>query len=133
MTGSTITPTTTLSDKLDFVTYHHLLTQVPVKLDFEEWNTGTWNMNTGFPDASVLLRCDSTGDLYPVTALSPIPNAFLLGKHVRLSFVSSNTMWSALVLTLFTQMCGHHPFRAFQVVYAPQALNRKKALVQSEN
>ncbi|GJV63651.1 ribonuclease H-like domain-containing protein, partial [Tanacetum coccineum] len=82
----------------------------------------------------VLLRCDSTGDLYPITAPSPIPHAFLvsqhtwhqplghpgsevlhrlvssnsiscnkekppvlchacqLGKHVRLPFVSSNTV-----------------------------------------
>ncbi|GKA70177.1 ribonuclease H-like domain-containing protein [Tanacetum coccineum] len=85
----------------------------------------------------VLLRCDSTGDLYPVTAPSPIPHAFLvsqhtwhqrlghpggevlrrlvssnfisynkekppvlchacqLGKHVRLSFVSSSTVISS--------------------------------------
>ncbi|GJS08184.1 ribonuclease H-like domain-containing protein [Tanacetum coccineum] len=85
----------------------------------------------------VLLRCDSMGDLYPVTAPSPIPHAFLvsqhtwhqhlrhlegevlcrlvysnfiscnkekppvlchacqLGKHVRLPFVSSNTVISS--------------------------------------
>ncbi|GJW25439.1 ribonuclease H-like domain-containing protein [Tanacetum coccineum] len=61
----------------------------------------------------VLLRCNSTGDLYPVTAPSPIPHAFLvsqhtwhqrlghpgvkccLGKHVRLPFVSSNTVISS--------------------------------------
>ncbi|GJS94984.1 ribonuclease H-like domain-containing protein [Tanacetum coccineum] len=85
----------------------------------------------------VLLRCDSTGDLYLVTAPSPIPHAFLvsqhmwhrrlghpgsdvlrrlvsnnviscnkekppvlchacqLGKHVRLPFVSSNTIASS--------------------------------------
>ncbi|GJW05934.1 ribonuclease H-like domain-containing protein [Tanacetum coccineum] len=42
MTGSTVTPTTTLSDKLALVTHHHLLTRVPVKLDFEEWNYGSW-------------------------------------------------------------------------------------------
>ncbi|GJT40964.1 ribonuclease H-like domain-containing protein [Tanacetum coccineum] len=29
----------------------------------------------------VLLRCDSTGDLYPVTAPSPIPHAFLVSQH----------------------------------------------------
>ncbi|GKC41103.1 hypothetical protein Tco_1058825 [Tanacetum coccineum] len=47
----------------------------------------------------VILRCDSTRDLYPVTAPSPIPqekppalcHACQLGKHVRLPFVSSNT------------------------------------------
>ncbi|GJZ36745.1 ribonuclease H-like domain-containing protein [Tanacetum coccineum] len=87
-----------------------------------------------FMTRRVLLRCDSTGDLYPVTHPSPIPHAFLvsqhtwhkrlghpggdvlrrlvsnnviscnnekppvlchacqLGKHVRLPFVSSNTV-----------------------------------------
>ncbi|GKB70716.1 ribonuclease H-like domain-containing protein [Tanacetum coccineum] len=29
----------------------------------------------------VLLRCDSTGDLYPVTAPSPIPHAFLVSQY----------------------------------------------------
>ncbi|GKE63624.1 ribonuclease H-like domain-containing protein, partial [Tanacetum coccineum] len=29
----------------------------------------------------VLLRCDSIGDLYPVTAPSPIPHAFLVSQH----------------------------------------------------
>nr|GFB29128.1 ribonuclease H-like domain-containing protein [Tanacetum cinerariifolium]GFB29129.1 ribonuclease H-like domain-containing protein [Tanacetum cinerariifolium] len=29
----------------------------------------------------VLLRCDSTGDLYPVTTPSPIPQAFLVSQH----------------------------------------------------
>ncbi|GJR64946.1 ribonuclease H-like domain-containing protein [Tanacetum coccineum] len=31
----------------------------------------------------VLLRCDSTGDLYPVTAPSPIPHVFLVNQHTR--------------------------------------------------
>ncbi|GKD60763.1 hypothetical protein Tco_1298272 [Tanacetum coccineum] len=30
----------------------------------------------------VLLRCDNTGDLYPVTAPSPIPHAFLVSQHI---------------------------------------------------
>ncbi|GJZ05244.1 ribonuclease H-like domain-containing protein [Tanacetum coccineum] len=29
----------------------------------------------------VLFRCDSTGDLYPVTAPSPIPHVFLISQH----------------------------------------------------
>ncbi|GKB93042.1 hypothetical protein Tco_0979179 [Tanacetum coccineum] len=43
MTGSDI-PTTSLSlsDKLLLVTHHHLLTRVPVKLDLEDWNFGSW-------------------------------------------------------------------------------------------
>nr|GFA70510.1 ribonuclease H-like domain-containing protein [Tanacetum cinerariifolium] len=56
-----------------------------------------------FMTRQVLLRCDSMGDLYPVTTPSLIPHVFLekppvlchacqLGKHVRLSFVNSNTV-----------------------------------------
>ncbi|GJV04842.1 ribonuclease H-like domain-containing protein [Tanacetum coccineum] len=41
MTGPT-NATTSLSDKLSLVTHHHLLTRVPVKLDFEDWNYGSW-------------------------------------------------------------------------------------------
>ncbi|GKC40867.1 ribonuclease H-like domain-containing protein [Tanacetum coccineum] len=43
--------------------------------------SGAWNKDTGFHNASELLRCDSTGDLYPVTAPSPIPHAFLVSQH----------------------------------------------------
>nr|GEW43464.1 ribonuclease H-like domain-containing protein [Tanacetum cinerariifolium] len=92
------------------------------------------DLNTDLMTCWVLLRCDSTGDLYSVTAPSHIPHVFLVsqhtwhqrpghpgsevlrrlvsnklnscntekppvlchacqfGKHVRLSFVSSNTM-----------------------------------------
>ncbi|GJZ51058.1 ribonuclease H-like domain-containing protein [Tanacetum coccineum] len=35
-----------------------------------------------FMTRRVLLRCDSTGDLYPVTAPSPIPHAFLVSQHM---------------------------------------------------
>ncbi|GKD79483.1 ribonuclease H-like domain-containing protein [Tanacetum coccineum] len=42
MTRPSVTATTTLSDKLALVTHHHLLTWVPVKLDFDEWNYGSW-------------------------------------------------------------------------------------------
>nr|GEW00729.1 ribonuclease H-like domain-containing protein [Tanacetum cinerariifolium] len=41
------------------------------------------------------LRSDSTGDLYPVATPSLIPYAFLLGKHVRLPFVSFSTVISS--------------------------------------
>ncbi|GJV80206.1 ribonuclease H-like domain-containing protein [Tanacetum coccineum] len=34
-----------------------------------------------FMTRRVLLRCDSTGDLYPVTAPSPIPHAFFVSQH----------------------------------------------------
>nr|GEU62586.1 ribonuclease H-like domain-containing protein [Tanacetum cinerariifolium] len=35
-----------------------------------------------FMTRRVLLRCDSTGDLYPVTHRSPIPRAFLVSQHM---------------------------------------------------
>ncbi|GJY25695.1 ribonuclease H-like domain-containing protein [Tanacetum coccineum] len=35
-----------------------------------------------FMTRRVLLRCDSTGDLYPVTAPSPIPYVFLVSQHM---------------------------------------------------
>ncbi|GKE27158.1 hypothetical protein Tco_1442542, partial [Tanacetum coccineum] len=42
MTGTDITPTVLLSNKLSVVTHHHLLTRVSVKLDLEKWNYGSW-------------------------------------------------------------------------------------------
>ncbi|GJX25893.1 ribonuclease H-like domain-containing protein [Tanacetum coccineum] len=35
-----------------------------------------------FKNHQVLLRCDSMGDLYPVTTPSPIPHAFLTSQHM---------------------------------------------------
>ncbi|GKB25397.1 ribonuclease H-like domain-containing protein [Tanacetum coccineum] len=83
----------------------------------------TWNMDTDnnctvefdafgfsvkdFLTRHILLRCDSSGDLYPVTSPSPTPHALLsmspkksshlchacqLGKHVRLPFTSSDSI-----------------------------------------
>ncbi|GKB35849.1 ribonuclease H-like domain-containing protein [Tanacetum coccineum] len=45
--------------------------------------TGTWNgiWIQDFITRRVLLRCDSTGDLYPVTAPSLIPQLFLVSSH----------------------------------------------------
>nr|GEZ52638.1 ribonuclease H-like domain-containing protein [Tanacetum cinerariifolium] len=43
--------------------------------------TGAWNMDTDFMTRRVLLLCDSMGDLYPITAPSPIPHAFLVSHH----------------------------------------------------
>ncbi|GJU84486.1 zinc finger, CCHC-type containing protein [Tanacetum coccineum] len=34
-----------------------------------------------FTTRRVLLRCDSTGDLYPVTSPSPVPQAYLVSQH----------------------------------------------------
>ncbi|GKF74666.1 hybrid signal transduction histidine kinase M, partial [Tanacetum coccineum] len=43
MTGSDIPQNPTpLSEKLSLVTHHHLLTRVPIKLDLDNWNYGSW-------------------------------------------------------------------------------------------
>nr|GEW18727.1 ribonuclease H-like domain-containing protein [Tanacetum cinerariifolium] len=43
MIGLDVTTTTTLlSDKLSLVTHHQLLTRVPVKVDLDNWNYGSW-------------------------------------------------------------------------------------------
>ncbi|GJR99235.1 hypothetical protein Tco_0315744 [Tanacetum coccineum] len=42
MTGADSPTTTLLSDKLSYVMHRHLLTRVPVKLDLENWNYGSW-------------------------------------------------------------------------------------------
>ncbi|GJT13083.1 hypothetical protein Tco_0860125 [Tanacetum coccineum] len=108
MTGPDVTVTTLLSNKLSLVTHHHLLTRVPVKLDLDNWNYGSWefffyqlcysyefvrdnNCTIEFDEFGfsvkdfmtrwVLLRCDSTGDLYPVMAPSLIPHVFLVSQY----------------------------------------------------
>ncbi|GJS15252.1 ribonuclease H-like domain-containing protein [Tanacetum coccineum] len=81
----------------------------------------TWNVDTvkDFLTRHILLRCDSAGDLYPVTSPSSTPHALLsvspstwhqrlrhpgeeLGKHVRLPFSSSNSI----------------VFRSFEIVHS---------------
>nr|GEU75806.1 ribonuclease H-like domain-containing protein [Tanacetum cinerariifolium] len=66
----------------------------------QDFSNGAWNMDSGvsshlnnsfsslseifntyFMMRRVLLRCNSTGDLYPVTTLSPIPYVFLVSQH----------------------------------------------------
>lgn len=42
MTGSQNTHIVPLSEKLSAITHHHLLTRVPVKLDLDNWNYGSW-------------------------------------------------------------------------------------------
>ncbi|GKB62154.1 ribonuclease H-like domain-containing protein [Tanacetum coccineum] len=78
-----------------------LLPQAFNTMTLRDPTDANWNMDTGAitgTPSKFLLRCDSTGDLYPVTSLS-YPQAFLvgqqtwhqrlghpLGKHVRLPF-----------------------------------------------
>nr|GEU39158.1 reverse transcriptase domain-containing protein [Tanacetum cinerariifolium] len=47
----------------------------------ENFNTCMYPSISDFMTRRVLLSCDSTGDLYPVTAPSPIPHAFLVNQH----------------------------------------------------
>ncbi|GJX95141.1 putative reverse transcriptase domain-containing protein [Tanacetum coccineum] len=54
--------------------------QVDDKLNFIEEPVEIMDRED-FLTRRVLLRCDSTGDLYPVTAPSPIPQAFLVSQH----------------------------------------------------
>nr|GEU57346.1 ribonuclease H-like domain-containing protein [Tanacetum cinerariifolium] len=120
--------------------------QAPPSPTGQDLTTSAWNMDTDFMTRRVLLRCDSTGDLYPITAPSPIPHAFLvsqhtwhqrlghsgrdvlrrivfnnvifcnkekplvffhdcqLGKHVRLPFVSSNTVVTSCFDTIHSDV-----------------------------
>ncbi|GJS48544.1 ribonuclease H-like domain-containing protein [Tanacetum coccineum] len=59
---SLLSQATTLPHAFNAVTLHDL-------------TYGAWNMDT------VLLRCDSTRDLYPVTAPSPILHVFVVSQH----------------------------------------------------
>ncbi|GJY82051.1 ribonuclease H-like domain-containing protein [Tanacetum coccineum] len=151
-------------------------------------SSGAWNMDTGanshlnnsitslsivlnsfmYSTVSVLLRCDSTEDLYPVTAHSLIPHAFLvsqhtwhqrlghpgsdvlchlvsnnviscnkekppvlchacqLGKHVRLSFVSSNTIVSSCFDIVHKSKCWTlthtEPYQDHPTEHAPNII-----------
>ncbi|GJZ93660.1 ribonuclease H-like domain-containing protein [Tanacetum coccineum] len=72
----------------------------------QEPASGNWNMDTGasshlndflidFITRRVLLRCDSTGELYPVTKPSTIPHAFLTSQytwHQRLGYPGSEVL-----------------------------------------
>ncbi|GJW56707.1 ribonuclease H-like domain-containing protein [Tanacetum coccineum] len=108
-TGHSILPTPTKSLHLNnvLITPHIVKNLIYVR-QFVRDNNCTIEFDAfgffvkDFLTCRVLLRCDSTGDLYPVTAPSPIPHAFLVSQHmwhqrlrhpggeVLLRFVSSN-------------------------------------------
>nr|GEV13428.1 ribonuclease H-like domain-containing protein [Tanacetum cinerariifolium] len=115
-TGHSILPTPTRSLYLNnvLITPHIVKNLISVR-QFVHDNNCTIEFDVfgfyvkDFLTRRVLLRCDSRGDLYPVTAPSPITHDFLgshhtwhqrlghpmLGKHVRLPFVSSGTVISS--------------------------------------
>ncbi|GKD27722.1 ribonuclease H-like domain-containing protein [Tanacetum coccineum] len=72
---------TSLSDNFNMYMYPSILVgdrhSIPVT------NTGPFCFSVkDFKNHRVLLRCDSMGDLYPVTTPSPIPHAFLTSQHM---------------------------------------------------
>nr|GEW20360.1 ribonuclease H-like domain-containing protein [Tanacetum cinerariifolium] len=101
-TGHSILPTATKSLHLNNVLITpHIVNNLIYVRQFVRDNKCTIEFDAfgffvkDFLTRRVLFRCDNTGDLYPVTAPSSIPHAFLLGKHVRLSFVSSRAVISS--------------------------------------
>ncbi|GJZ00830.1 hypothetical protein Tco_0518259 [Tanacetum coccineum] len=83
-TGHSILPTPTKSLHLNnvLITPHIVKNLIFVRdnnctIEFDAFGFSVKNFLT----RRVLLRCDSTGDLYPVTASSPIPYVFLVSQH----------------------------------------------------
>ncbi|GJX15168.1 ribonuclease H-like domain-containing protein [Tanacetum coccineum] len=87
-TGHSILPTPTRSLRLNnvLITPHIVKNLIYVR-QFIRDNNCTIEFDAfgfsvkDFLTRRVLLRCDSTGGLYPVTSLSPIPHAFLVSQH----------------------------------------------------
>ncbi|GJW06425.1 ribonuclease H-like domain-containing protein [Tanacetum coccineum] len=74
----------------------------------------TWHQRLGHPGGEVLRRLVySNFNSYNKDKPPVLCHACQLGKHVRLSFVSSSTVISSC-FDIFTWMCGLHPFRVFQ-------------------
>ncbi|GKB62530.1 ribonuclease H-like domain-containing protein [Tanacetum coccineum] len=87
-TGHSILPTLTRSLHLNNVLITpHIVNNLIFVRQFVRDNNCTIEFDAfgfsvkDFLTRRVLLRCDSTGDLYPVTAPSPIPHAFLVSQH----------------------------------------------------
>nr|GEY85628.1 reverse transcriptase domain-containing protein [Tanacetum cinerariifolium] len=86
--GHSILPTPTRSLHLNNVLITpHIVKNLIFVREFVRYNNCTIEFDAfgfsvkDFLTRRVLLRCDSTGDLYPVTAPSPIPHAFLVSQH----------------------------------------------------
>ncbi|GJZ46817.1 ribonuclease H-like domain-containing protein [Tanacetum coccineum] len=88
-TGHSILPTPTKSLHLNNVLITpHIVKNLISARQFVRDNNCTIEFDAfgfsvkDFLTRRVLLRCDSTGDLYPVTSPSPIPHAFLVSQHM---------------------------------------------------
>ncbi|GJW71580.1 ribonuclease H-like domain-containing protein [Tanacetum coccineum] len=87
-TGHSILPTPTKSLRLNnvLITLHIVKNLIYVR-QFVRDNNCTIEFDAlgfsvkDFLTSRVLLRCDSTGDLYPITDPSPIPHAFLVSQN----------------------------------------------------
>ncbi|GKA32325.1 ribonuclease H-like domain-containing protein [Tanacetum coccineum] len=87
-TGHSILPTATKSLHLNnvLITHHIVKNLISVRQFVFDNNCtiefGAFSFSVkDFLTRWVLLRCDNTRDLYPVTAPSPIPHAFLVSQH----------------------------------------------------
>nr|GEW25060.1 ribonuclease H-like domain-containing protein [Tanacetum cinerariifolium] len=87
-TGHSVLPTQTKSLHLNNVLITpHIVNNLIFVRQFMRENNCTIEFNAfgfsvkDFLMRRVLLRCDSTGDFYPVTSPSPIPHAFLVSQH----------------------------------------------------
>ncbi|GJW20810.1 ribonuclease H-like domain-containing protein [Tanacetum coccineum] len=88
-TGHSILPTPTRSLHLNNVLITpHIVKNLIFAHQFVRDNNCTIKFDAfgfsvkDFLTRQVLLRCDNTGDLYPVTAPSPIPYAFFVSQHM---------------------------------------------------
>ncbi|GJY25517.1 ribonuclease H-like domain-containing protein, partial [Tanacetum coccineum] len=87
-TGHSILPTPLKSLRLNNVLITpHIVKNLIFVRQFVRYNDCTIKFDSfgfyvkDFMTRRVLLQCDSTGDLYPVTAPSPIQHAFLVSQH----------------------------------------------------
>ncbi|GKD93946.1 hybrid signal transduction histidine kinase M [Tanacetum coccineum] len=89
MTGSNATNITLLSDKLSLVMHHHLPTRVPVKLDLENWNCGSWEFffeQLCYSYEVTKYTHGSSNDLAPST-LTPFTSKELKVDKIVLSWI----------------------------------------------
>ncbi|GJR95493.1 hypothetical protein Tco_0267667 [Tanacetum coccineum] len=127
-TGHSILPTPTRSLHLNNVLITpHIVKNLIFIRQFVRDNTCTIEFDAfdfsvkDFMTRRVLLRCDNTGDLYPVTAPSPIPHTFLVSQHTwhqRLGHPGVTCYVVLFLLSLFRVITRNLPFFAMLVSLA---------------
>ncbi|GJW39089.1 hypothetical protein Tco_0064934 [Tanacetum coccineum] len=115
MTGSDhALPSTPLSEKPSLVTHHHLLTRVPVKLDLDNWNFGSWEFffkqSCASYEVDKYLRSPTTDSSTSVSApmytFSPMMVANSRKHHCR---VRSYTREVLVISTNLDIQKNHYP------------------------